>query len=321
MKTFAFIFFPQTIKQLECFLPWRKIIPGFFLKSYLKNILPFKISHIKKIRSIQDKEIQGYFIVCPLISQSEGRLDEDAVLRRLSSAVDIAKCLGTHILGLDTSFPGIGKDKNVLEKKLKIPLTSGYTLTAWSIFAAIYRIAKIKNIDLKSSTLVIIGEVASIGALCADKLCAYIPRIIQEVMHKDKPEFQKAINEAGIVINLNSSPDSMLNIIKELKSGAIVCDICLGKDAIAKLKLLRRDITIIRAGLIRLPFPIQLGIKLGLPKEIVSAPIAETMLMAFEDKVPGYSLSGGINPDKLEELADIAVRHGFEVWVPEAPVL
>jgi len=27
------------------------------------------------------------------------------------------------------------------------------------------------------------------------------------------------------------------------------------------------------------------------------------------------------NPDKLEELADIAVQHGFQVWVPEAPVL
>ena len=27
------------------------------------------------------------------------------------------------------------------------------------------------------------------------------------------------------------------------------------------------------------------------------------------------------NLDKLEEIANIAARHGFEVWVPQAPVM
>jgi predicted amino acid dehydrogenase len=32
-------------------------------------------------------------------------------------------------------------------------------------------------------------------------------------------------------------------------------------------------------------------------------------------------LGENINLDKMEEIADLATKHGFEVWVPEAPVL
>ena len=43
--------------------------------------------------------------------------------------------------------------------------------------------------------------------------------------------------------------------------------------------------------------------------------------MLLDGKIVSYSLGEDSNLDKLEEIADIAVQHGFEVWVPEAPVL
>jgi predicted amino acid dehydrogenase len=49
--------------------------------------------------------------------------------------------------------------------------------------------------------------------------------------------------------------------------------------------------------------------------------MAETLLLTFAEKFISYSLGENINLDKLEEIADIAVQHGLEVWVPEAPVL
>lgn len=322
MKTFAFIFFPQTIKQLQCLLPWRKIIPGFFSKSYLKNLAPFKISCIKKIRSIQEKEIQGYLIACPLISQSEDGLAQEAILERFAQAAGIAVKLGADILGLDINLPAINiKNKDLTEARLKIPLTNGYTLTAWSIFEAVYRTAKFKNLDFKNSSLVIAADNNAIRALCAEKLYTYFTKIAAGSDYKTQAELAKAISEADILIYLNDTPGFLSNIIKELKSGAVLFVARLAKNTIAKLNSLRRDITIIRAGLVKLPFPVNPGINPGFSGQIVSAGMAETMLMAFEDKVPGYSLSGDGNVEKLEELADISVQHGFEVWVPEAPVL
>lgn len=60
---------------------------------------------------------------------------------------------------------------------------------------------------------------------------------------------------------------------------------------------------------------------MGFSKGTIYASLAETILLTFEEKFVSYSLGDYINLDKLEEIADIAVRHGFEVWVPDAPVL
>jgi predicted amino acid dehydrogenase len=49
--------------------------------------------------------------------------------------------------------------------------------------------------------------------------------------------------------------------------------------------------------------------------------MAEAILLTFEGRFVSHSLNEETNPDNLEEIADIAVQHGFEVWVPEAPVL
>jgi predicted amino acid dehydrogenase len=59
----------------------------------------------------------------------------------------------------------------------------------------------------------------------------------------------------------------------------------------------------------------------GLPKGTISASLAETMLLTFEEKIASYFLTDSLNADRLEEIADIAVRHGFEVWAPQAPIL
>jgi predicted amino acid dehydrogenase len=41
------------------------------------------------------------------------------------------------------------------------------------------------------------------------------------------------------------------------------------------------------------------------------------MLLTLEGRYLNYSLGENINLDKLEDIADIAVRHGFEVFKPE----
>ena len=68
-------------------------------------------------------------------------------------------------------------------------------------------------------------------------------------------------------------------------------------------------------------FSTDFGVDTGLPKDMVYACVAETMLLTFEMQFVNYSLGDNINPDKMEEIADIAVRHGFEVWVPDAPLI
>ncbi|MBI5145540.1 MAG: hypothetical protein HZA27_05100, partial [Candidatus Omnitrophica bacterium] len=104
-----------------------------------------------------------------------------------------------------------------------------------------------------------------------------------------------------------------------LKPGAIICDASL-PSIIAGKASLRPDTTLIKAGLVSLPYPGDLNLDLGLPKGIICACLAETMLLALDERFVDYSLGENINLDKMEEIADLATQYGFEIWVPEAPI-
>jgi len=307
MESFAFIVNPKTIKRLKGFWPFRRILP------------------VRKIQSIQKKEINGFFIISPP--------------EKILAYGHIAKRLGVKVMGLNGNASYLSdKDYNTITRELKIPVTCGSAFTAWSIFEAIYRVTKIKKINLKKSHLAIIGANNSIGSLCARKLSDYIgimavvdkerdklERLKETILHLNPIEViieedaHQGVKNADIVINTDNSPELEFGL-EDLKSNAIVCDISLSNNIFKKLRL-RKDITVIRGGLIKLPYPIKVNINSGLPRGIILASMAETMLLAFEEKFVSYSLGESMNLDRLEEIADIAVRHGFEVWVPEAPVL
>ena len=55
--------------------------------------------------------------------------------------------------------------------------------------------------------------------------------------------------------------------------------------------------------------------------KFIQPSLAEIVLLLLDGKFISYSLGENSNLDKLEEIADIAVQHGYEVWVPEAPIL
>src|SRR3989338_3292161 len=283
MNTFAFIVHPITIEQLKNFWPLIRIVPDFIIKTSLKNLPPFKVSHIKSVRSIQGKEIQGYFIACPLLHKQMLDLEKGFVLEKIISAGHIAERLGADIVGLGGYTSIVGDKGQTIANSLKIPVTSGNTYTAWSVFEAIYRMAKVKNIDLKKSHLAVIGATGSIGSLCVRKFSEYIPKITITAKHRDKLERLKdtilnfngvevnieedahtAVKNADIVITTTSAPEALLNI-EELKSGALVCDVSVPKNIAGKVNP-QRDISLIDGVLIKLPFETDFGVDTGLPK-------------------------------------------------------
>jgi predicted amino acid dehydrogenase len=338
MRTFAYAVSPATIQQLKNSWPAIRIIPDFVVRTSLKKISPFKVAQIKPLRSSQGRQIQGYIILCPLLTQETQILEEDFILDKIRAAAAVAERLGAQILGLDGGVSTLVEKRSLALQNSGIPLTSGSAFTAWSVIEAIYRISKAKDVSLKNAALVVIGASGSVGSLCARKLSHFVSKISVFDDEKDKLErlkesilhlnsilviveddYQKIAREADIIIYAANSPGTSLNI-DELKSGALVCDISLNKDILSKAGL-RKDITIIEGGLIRPPYPLELSINMGLPKGTIPASLAETMLLAFEGKLVNYSLGDNINLDKLEEIADIAVRHGFEVYVPGAPLV
>jgi predicted amino acid dehydrogenase len=339
MKAFAFLEHPLTIAQLKTYNPLIRIIPDFMVGSSLRKTPSFKISKLKKVHSSQGKEIQGYFISWPILTKQLLELKEEFILDKVIECCQIAEELGAGILGLGGYISMVAdRGYQAIAKNLKIPVTTGSVLNAWSVFEAIYRMSRVKNIDLKKSTLAVIGLDSSVGSLCARKLSAYVSKIIITAGQRDRLEqlkesilnlspieviieedMHKAVQDADIVINATNVAEILLDIEK-LRLNTIICDVSVSGNITLKRNP-GRGITIIRGGLIKIPLTAKLGVYTASPRNIIYAGLAETMLLAFAEKFVSYSLGDNVNLDKLEEIADIAVQNGFEVWVPEAPVV
>lgn len=336
--TFAFILHSQSVEELKKSYPLFRMVPDFILKRSFRAITPFKVSQAKNIRSIRGKEVSGFFIDCPLLVEEGQAIEERLILGKIFSAAALAKKMGAQILGMDSSATLLKDNRQAVARHLYLPFTDGSALTAWSIFEAVYRATKAMPMDLKSATVAIIDAADPLGNLCARKLSEYVRKII--LTGKDAQKLAalkdtlinlypaeivieemklRAIREADIAIITGSGP-KLIADIDNLEAGKIICYVSLPAPLADKLKSLE-GVTAVEAGLIKLPYPAELPLNIGLPKDVVSTALAETMLLTLEERFVNYSCGEDIYVDKLEEIADIATKHGFEVWVPEAPVL
>lgn len=291
MKSFAYLVNPLTIEELkDSWLPAR-ILPEFLFKVIFKGPKPIKVSH-------------GFLILCPLLAKPPAKLEEEFILGQIIQAGRIAEGLGAKILGLSGYASLITDAHNRLAKNLKIPVTSGNSYASWSVFEAIYRLAKAKDIDLKKSRLAIIGAANSIGSLCARKLSSHVNNITIFDNETDKIELlREAILELNPIAVIIAEDER-----RAIENADIVVHIK-AEGPLAEVKH-NQDTLTIKAGLVKSP-----------EGKIISSWLAEVMLLALEERFVNYSLLGQANNlDKLEEIADIAARQGFEVWVPEAPL-
>jgi len=230
-------------------------------------------------------------------------------------------------------FSSIADKKPMIYKHLKLPITSGTTFTAWSIFESVYLTAQLKKIDLKKCSIAIFGPNNVIGSLCARKFSEYTQRVIltggvTAKLDRLKESIQntsatvaveidtaKAMRRADIVVNCYNGPTVLFDIA-DLKPNALICDSAVFKHVAEKARK-RPDLTVIDCGNIKLPLEQKLCPCAAEGNNIISSYLAETILLALEGKCINYSLGEQVNLDKLEDIADIAVRHGFEIILPE----
>ena len=305
MKKFGYFIHPIDARELRKFTNPFTAILGIFRKKESR----FTIYQIKNLPSKGSQSIEGFFIALPEMFQlSPNR--ETLIMERVMDAVEAAKKLGADMLGLG-GFAGPLCDKGYTAfRRSEIPLTSGSAYTAWSIFEAIYRITKAKNIDLAKQSIAIISATSAIGSLCARKLSSFCAKIILCSSDKAKlPNLQEEIAHLG---------SAELAVEKNPVNAASAADIAIWIDKnLVDFKALNLTV---KTGLVKLPHSLKSGLSLFPTKGIISASLAETILLTLEGKLTNYSFGDNVNPDKMTEIADIAAKYGFEVWLPEAPL-
>ncbi|RME72426.1 MAG: KR domain-containing protein [Chloroflexi bacterium] len=333
MDNFAFIIHPVNIKQdVQRKYPLLgKILPEPAIDFLSQFFPPVYISHITGITSAATgKEIEGWFIACPLTPRQMVALPPERVYKRVIAAGKLAQKLGARIVGLGGFTAVVGDGGATIARHLDIPVTTGDSYTVAVAVEAALKAARQMNIDPATATAAVVGATGTIGRVCAQLLASQVPRLmligrraealqaVQAQVRRCGPaEVQVSTNmadlqSAEVVITVTNALDTVIEPA-HLKSGAVVCDVARPRDVSRQVAETRPDVLVIEGGMVRVPGPVNFNFDFGFPPGMAFACMAETMALALEGLYTSFTIGKNITLEQVSQIQAIAARHGFEV--------
>ncbi len=336
MNKFAFVLNPFNIQNVHdyCFLA--KLAPQALIKIILRLLPPFKIHRAKNLQSAAGAQIEGIFIVCPLLSKQVLAMKEGAVLNKILKAVQVGERNGAKVIGLGALMGVAGKGGQWIAEKTTVAITTGASLATAAILETLERATTLRNMDLSKAKMAIVGATNAIGQNCAMGFLNRVDTILllarnadrlaelKEFLHDQKSKtkivdkgmaMEEVIKESDILVFTTSAVEVPSEVTADhLKRGAIVCDIPSPRNVSKEICDQRKDILVIDGAVIEPPTTAKLGLKLPIKDGFIYACMAETMILAFEGQTQD-DFSTGFKPDlqKVARIKALAEKHGFKI--------
>ncbi|MBI3926756.1 MAG: shikimate dehydrogenase [Armatimonadetes bacterium] len=331
-KKFAFMVHPRDLGDVVQYSPAAAGKRPELVRKVLEWMPPHHLSHITGVRSASTgEEIEGDFVSMPLLPEQILSLDRRSVVERVVKAAQLAQELGAQIVGLGGYTAVVGGSGKIVSQKVDIPVTSGNCYTVAIALEAVTRLADVLDLDLRRSSVCVVGATGSIGAVCALELARRVGSVVllarsrsrlqqlADRIHRETPcavgleqDVERGLREADIIVSATSSGGGLIQT-QFLKPGTVVCDIGVPHDVSEEAAHLRPDILVIEGGMVEAPGDPEFNFDFGYPKSVCMACMAETMALTLENRFENFSIGRGLEYEHVVEIAALAGRHGFRL--------
>ncbi len=333
MDNFAFIIHPVNPKRdvQRKFPVLGKVLPEPAIHFFSQYFPPVYISHITGITSMATgKEIEGWFIACPLTPRQMISLPPETVYKKIVQTGKLAQKLGAKVLGLGGFTSVVGDGGQTIARQLDIPVTTGDSYTVATAVEGTLKAAVKMGIQPSTAVAAVVGATGSIGRVCAQLLGPQVAEIIllgrdpealaavkQQVTAQGQPNVRLStsmedLRQADLVLTVTNAIDAVIEST-HLKSGTVVCDVARPRDVSRKVVEERNDVLVIEGGMVRVPGNVNFNFDFGFPPGMAFACMAETITLALEGHYHSYTLGKNISLQQVETMAAMASRHGFTV--------
>jgi len=331
VQTFGFLIHPISAKKdISRKFPIAKIFPERCLESVLKHISPMYISNIEGITSITGEKAEGYFIGCPLVPRQFLELPDRFVMDKIIASVNMAAEHGAKIVGLGAYTSVAGDGGVTIDKETDVAITTGNSYTCYSAVQGSTQAAELLGVPIQNARVAIIGATGSIGRVAAhliasdgvgeltligrneERLSLVADEVKGDIKAKISTDIDDVLPAMDIVITVTSSVDAVIEP-RHLKRGAIVCDVSRPRDVSVKVAKERDDVLVIEGGVISVPGDVDFHFNFGFPPKTSYACMAETMILALENRYESYSLGKELSLEKVREIGKLANKHGFKL--------
>lgn len=324
--------FNHLVRIFKFFKPNLNSVTPQFLRKLFELTPSYHSYDIPNYRSKNGTVTKGFFVMCPIIPDMAG-VNPEKVFEKVAQGCRIGERLGAGVVALGGFTSIVGeKYQDKLRDLIKIPITTGNAFTAAMAIQGVRRASELMEIDLRTSVVTIIGGTGDIGSACARVLSREVKEVIITGRNKDSLNAMRArlrketrarlsaslnndeaVKKADVIIACASTSQSLVDI-KNIKPGAVVCDVAYPKNT-SYLTVHRNDIFAFSGGLAEVPSPFDLGFDIGLPsKSILYGCFSEAIILSLEDRYENFSRGkGNLEPDQIEEIRTIAEKHGFRL--------
>lgn len=327
---FAFIVHPIDLSDMYRKFPFLKKMPTIFTENLVKVLPAIKVSNIVGVESNYNKT-EGYFVGCTLTSEQIVKLPQTFVYKKIIKAGKLAEKLGAKIVGLGAMTSVVGDAGITIAKNLNIPVTTGNSYTVASALEGTEKAANIMGHDFKNCEVTVVGATGSIGSLISrvlaskvknlnlvgrneEKLELLAGRIYDETKNNVKIycDLHKCIKKSDVIVSVSAAVDQIIQP-EFLKPGAVICDVARPRDVSKQVQEKRKDVLVIEGGLIEVPGDVNFNFNFGFPPKTAYACMAETMILALEEKFESFTLGRDLTYEQLEEITGLAKKHGFKL--------
>lgn len=327
---FGFIVHPTEMSYLYRKWPVLRYLPEPVIDAIVRLVPPVDVAHATGIES-QHNRAEGWFYGVPLSAKQMMQMPAPVVLRKIIAAVRRAERAGAKVVGLGAFTKVVGDAGITVAHNSRVAITTGNSYTVAAALEGAKEGARRMGTDFDRAEVAVVGANGSIGAACArilarearyltlvgrseEKLESLARQIVREsgLTPRISTDIAQSLPRADVVIAVSSAVDAIIQP-EHLKPGSVVCDVAQPRDVDERVAAERDDVLVMDGGVISIPGAPDFGFDFGFPAGTAMACMAETMLLALENRYESFSLGRDLSVEQIDEISRLAKKHDFRV--------
>ncbi|MGL6110739.1 MAG: dehydrogenase, partial [Rubrivivax sp.] len=259
--------------------------------------------------------------------------------RRLLAAADMARKLGAQIMGLGAFTKVVGDAGVTVARQAPLPITTGNSYSAsgalWAAHDAMLRMRLLPTPRGKGRVkfkAMVVGATGAIGSACARLLVRAAEEVylvspetakllaLKAAIEQESPgakvilaaSTDRDLPQMDMVVTATSGAGKKVLDIMKVKPGCVITDVARPLDLPPSEVAKRPDVLVIESGEIQLPGEVRMK-NIGLPRGVVYACLAETIVLALEGRFENFTVGRQIEWPKVREIYQLGLKHGMKL--------
>ena len=343
IRRFAFVIHPLSQEFIKKGFPIPKGTPKFVMdkvETIAAHLPPMVYCKMENIVSPSGAEAEGWLISVGGTPKEMLARSPEFTYRRLLAAAKMAEKMGAQIMGLGAFTKVVGDAGVTVARRAPLPITTGNSYSAsgalWAAHDAMQRMGLVpvppKGQRVQAKTMVI-GATGSIGSVSARLLAMAFDEVVlagrdlkkleelKASILEDTPDakvvcstdYDSLLGEMDMVVTSTSGAGKKILDITKVKPGCVITDVARPLDLPPSEVAKRPDVLVVESGEIELPTEVRGMKSIGLPKNVIYACLAETIVLALEGRFEVFTIGRDTEWPKVKEIYRLGLKHGMKL--------